>query len=207
MPLCRTCKPLCTTGLPSLSTAASCAPYMVQRTPTTLPERSPSDSPTGTPPASPARPTLSLPAANQVEGSIPPCLVEAPTVQEIYLANNRLSGTLPQPPASSRLLIISAHSNVGGGREGLPRRGGAFNATSKMTLTQSSKQQACSSRHCLYCLPACLPPHSPMPHYPPTHCCSVSPGACQRWHSCNSCRRWCCMTTSSLGSCPSCPTA
>ncbi|PRW05888.1 short-chain dehydrogenase isoform A [Chlorella sorokiniana] len=48
--------------------------------------------------------------ANQVQGTIPACLVEAPTMQELYLSNNRLTGSLPAPPPGSPLMIISAHS-------------------------------------------------------------------------------------------------
>ena len=49
-----------------------------------------------------------------MEGSIPACLVQSEAIQELYLSNNHLTGTLPQPPATSKLLIISADSMVRG---------------------------------------------------------------------------------------------
>jgi hypothetical protein len=58
-------------------------------------------------------------AANQIEGTIPPCLLASPTIQELYLSNNCLTGSLPAPPADSKLLIISAHSMVGAVGAGL----------------------------------------------------------------------------------------
>ncbi|KAL4426254.1 hypothetical protein ABPG77_009869 [Micractinium sp. CCAP 211/92] len=50
-------------------------------------------------------------AANQLSGTIPPCVVQSATIQELYLGNNQLAGSLPAPVPGSRLLILSAHSN------------------------------------------------------------------------------------------------
>lgn len=52
-------------------------------------------------------------AANQLSSAIPPCILESATIQELYLGNNQLTGPLPAPLPGSRLLIVSAHSNVG----------------------------------------------------------------------------------------------
>lgn len=54
-------------------------------------------------------------AANQLTGTVPPCLLASPPLQELYLGANALEGPLPAPPPQSRLLIISAFGMVGRG--------------------------------------------------------------------------------------------
>jgi Leucine-rich repeat (LRR) protein len=61
--------------------------------------------------ATPSLAELGL-AANQLTGTVPPCLLASPPLQELYLGSNGLEGQLPAPPPDSRLLIISAFANV-----------------------------------------------------------------------------------------------
>lgn len=69
-------------------------------------------------------PTRAARAANQLEGTIPPCLVESPALLELYLSSNRrLGGTLPAPPPGSRLMALAAGNAVGAGSWGGGEKG------------------------------------------------------------------------------------
>jgi hypothetical protein len=48
----------------------------------------------------------------QVTGSIPKCYVESSDLQELYLSDNQLSGSLPSIPRHSPLTVLAAANQV-----------------------------------------------------------------------------------------------
>jgi hypothetical protein len=55
-------------------------------------------------------------AYNQLQGSLPPCLLNS--LAELYLPGNALSGSLPAPAAASPLTTLYANGQRGGGLSG-----------------------------------------------------------------------------------------
>jgi hypothetical protein len=51
-------------------------------------------------------------SGNQLTGTIPPCFISAPELQELYMSGNRLDGPLPDNFNASKLMVFYASNQT-----------------------------------------------------------------------------------------------